>query len=446
MGIRVRAAEVDVPDDDPFRNDLLGRKESAEVLTQLVDGIEGPCVMAIDAPWGAGKTTFLKMWSQHLRNKGFPIVEFNAWETDHAEDPFVALAAELKEGLKAFGDGSLTEKINATTDAAKQVALRTIPGIIRIATAGVLDVQPLIKEAGTLLASYAEKRLERYKDDQESINRFRNKLQEMANTLAQSKKHPLMVFIDELDRCRPSYAVALIEVAKHLFEADHVVFVLAVNRTQLTHSISVLYGSDFDATGYLRRFFDIDFRLPEPDRTLFIRKMSERMQVGENFLLEKFFELSDLSLRQVGQAIHRLGLVAASLPDRALIAATVALIIRTIDADLYWQFVRGNLSDRDLVDAMCERVSIKDEYFEAFIVMAAKEITSSGKNMMYDRQIESPLIDRYREEGGKGHAENVIELVQDYEQRGPYPIDRLGFGFLEVVRRIELLAGSYERS
>ena len=175
---------MDVPDDDPFRNDLLGRKESAKVLTQLVDGIEGPCVMAIDAAWGAGKTTFLKMWSQHLRNEGFPVVEFNAWETDHAEDPFVALAAELKEGLKAFGDESLTEKIKETTKAAGQVALRAIPGIIRMVTAGALDLQLLIeKEAGTLLASYAEKRLDRYKDDQESIKIFRNKLQEMANTL-----------------------------------------------------------------------------------------------------------------------------------------------------------------------------------------------------------------------------------------------------------------------
>ncbi len=448
MGIRIRAAEVDVPDDDPFKNDLLGRKESAEVLTQLVDDIEGPCVMAIDAAWGAGKTTFLKMWSQHLRNEGFPVVEFNAWETDHAEDPFVALAVELKEGLKAFGDESLKEKIKETTEAAKQVALRAIPGIIRLVTAGVLDVQPLIeKEAGTLLASYAEKRLDRYKDDQESINRFRDKLQEMANTLAQSKKHPLMVFIDELDRCRPSYAVALIEVAKHLFGADHVVFVLAVNRSQLAHSISALYGSEFDGTGYLRRFFDIDFRLPEPDRTRFIRDMLDRMQVrGDVDLLNKFFGLSYLSLRQVGQVVHRLGVVAASLSSRALTVATVALIIRTIDSDLYRQFVRGDLSDLELVDAIYRRASIKDEHFEAFIVMAAKEIKSKGINKRYDSQIESPLIDRYREKGGSnqtpGHAENVIELVQYYEQRCPYPIDRRGFGFLEVVRRIELLAGS----
>ena len=262
-----------------------------------------------------------------------------------------------------------------------------------------------------------------------------------------------MVFIDELDRCRPSYALALIEVAKHLFGADHVVFVLAVNRSQLTHSISALYGSDFDATGYLRRFFDIDFRLPEPDRTRFLEVMLNRMMFYGDGInpLKKIFGASDLSLRQLGKAIHHIGLTVASQNDRNISLITgVALVIRTIDSDLYWQFVRGNLSDRDLVDAMCERVSIKDEYFEAIIVMAAKEITSSGKNMMYDRQIESPLIDRYREEGGNsqtpGHAENVIKVVQVYERRGLFPIDKIGFGFLEAVRRIELLAGSYERS
>ena len=72
--------------------------------------------------------------------------------------------------------------------------------------------------------------------------------------------------IDELDRCRPPYAVELLEVAKHLFSVDYIVFVLAVNRPELAHSIRDLYGSGFDAAGYLRRFFDIDFRLPDPER------------------------------------------------------------------------------------------------------------------------------------------------------------------------------------
>ena len=49
--------------------------------------------------------------------------------------------------------------------------------------------------------------------------------------------------VDELDRCRPSYAVELPEVVKHLFTVDGVVFVIAVNRAELTHSIRALYGT-----------------------------------------------------------------------------------------------------------------------------------------------------------------------------------------------------------
>ena len=394
------------------------------------------------------------MWAQHLRNEAFPVVEFNAWETDHADDPLVALASELKDGLSEFADGSFRERIKETTEAAKQVALRAIPGVIRILTAGLLDVQASIgTEVGKLLASYAERSLEKYREDQESIKSFRQKLHVMANELSLSRNHPLMIFIDELDRCRPSYAIALIEVAKHLFGVDGVVFVLAVNRTQLAHSISALYGSKFDATGYLRRFVDIDFRLPEPDRTKFVRDMLNRIQFQhDGALLKKFFGRSDFSLRQVGQAVNRIGIVAASTQNaRLVMMMEAALIVRTIDSDHYHQFVQGNLSDMELVDATYARVDTKDYYFEALIVVAAREIACDRNNQVYDRSIESPLINRYQEEAhnreenqSTGHAEYVIEVVQRLEQRGNY-FGTVTPGFLEAVRRIELLVGTERR-
>ena len=375
MGIRVRPAEIEMPEDDPFKNDLLNRKEPAQILTRLIGGIEGPCVLAIDAAWGAGKTTFLKMWSQHLRNEQFPVVEFNAWETDHARDLFVAIVAELTDGLREFADESLTEKIRDTAEAAKQVALRAIPGAIRILTAGVLDVQPLIeKETGKLLASYAEDRLKKYTEAKDSIEGFRNKLQEMVKSLAVSKSHPLIVMVDELDRCRPSYAVELIEVAKHLFAVDHTVFVLAVNRDQLAHSIKALYGNEFDANGYLRRFFDVDFHLPDPDRKPFIHTMLDSVKVQGDIrnLVEVFFVSPNVSLRQVGQAVHRIGLVVASLNRSAFsaLATGVAVILRTIDDNLYRLFVTGMTSDLEVTDAIFERYAIPKSQKGAYLPMA----------------------------------------------------------------------------
>ena len=236
MRIRIQPREIEVPEDDPFKNDLLGRKEPVEVPTHLVGSLEGPCVLAVDAVWGAGKTTFLKIWAQYLHNQGFPVVRFNAWETDFSGDPFVALSTELTEGLQEYTNESMMKKVD---DSVKEVLRRAAPGAIRLATADILDINPLLeKEFGNALASYAKEGLSAYQEAKKSVKKFRDTLQDMADAVSRSKgSRPLIVMIDELDRCRPSYAVELLEVAKHLFAVDHIVFVLAVNRSELAHSI-----------------------------------------------------------------------------------------------------------------------------------------------------------------------------------------------------------------
>ena len=196
------------------------------------------------------------------------------------------------------------------------------------------------------LAALAEKSLSRYQEAQKSVEAFRGVLQNMANALSKSRENrPLIVVIDELDRCRPSYAVELLETAKHLFAVNNIIFVLAVNRTELAHSIKALYGSGFDAEGYLGRFFDVDFLLPAPDRKAFINALLEATQINDYFgqmqdqidaqvardLLLGFFGMPTLSLRTIAQALHRLGLVLASLPSDGLafaLQAVVALILR----------------------------------------------------------------------------------------------------------------------
>lgn len=75
--VRIQPPALRISEDDPFDSDLLGRKESAEVLTRIVSQTEGPCVLALDAPWGYGKTTFLKMWEFWLRKQEFRVVAFN---------------------------------------------------------------------------------------------------------------------------------------------------------------------------------------------------------------------------------------------------------------------------------------------------------------------------------------------------------------------------------
>lgn len=472
MAIRIQPEEVEIPSEDPFQNDLLGRKESAEVLTRLVDAFEGPCVLAVDAAWGNGKTTFLNMWAQHLLKQEFPVIKFNAWETDFSNEPFVTLSAELTKGLQEYATGpqtektDLTKKINETRKAATEIIRRATPGLLRAATGGLLG-----EEVAQALASYAEDRLSAYEKTQESVEGFRVALEDMAKALSEEREHPLVIMIDELDRCRPSYAVELLEVAKHLFSVDHVVFVLAVNRDQLGHSIRALYGSEFDAEDYLRRFFDIDFQLPEPERDIFIDASLRAVCVPDYFqrtqrsemwsyedalaFFQVFFKSSDLSLRRITQAIHRLGLVLVSLRGKhrlASMAAVVALILRTIDVNLYHRFIRGEASDEQVIDAVFSRPETKDIreekksiLFEAVTILACCEVSGSC-----DDEINTPLMAKYRiwaQSAEKSatpdfpdapRAKDVAYHVHGLLERTPFAY-RTGIGFMHSAQCLELL-------
>ena len=472
MGIRIQPYEIDVPEKAPFENDLLNRKESVETLTQLVANFEGPCVLALDAEWGNGKTTFLKMWSRHLRNKEFPVVEFNAWETDFAQEPFLALSNELTNGLKEYEDGSLENKIELTKKLTKELLVQAVPIGMRLASTS-LGVGALA-DAGDIFASLVKERVDAYGEAKNSIRKFRGTLQDTAVELFEQKGQPLVVMIDELDRCRPSYAVELLEVAKHLFSVDRIVFVLAVNRSELAHSIKALYGSDFDAVGYLGRFFDVDVRLPEPDRDEFVESLLRAIDFDDYFkrtqdpegrgdvqfargVLRSSISCADVSFRRIAQAVHRLGLVLGSLRrDKRSFAVTavVALVMRMIDAELYRRFCRGEASDMEIVDkvyghaAAAGTLGDRDRCdFEATVSAAAREVLGAFPQDL--QQDPSPLLKRYLEEiKGKDdseqssdstikHANRVIEMMTNH-----YMMARRqrGIGFKESVRRIELFS------
>ena len=174
---------------------------------------------------------------------------------------------------------------------------------------------------------------------------------------------------------------------------------LAVNHEQLAHAVKALYGNDFDAEGYLRRFFDIDFRLPEPKRDDFIAQLLSSTGIGESMVpifrntVLSFFDLSPLSLRDIAQAVHRIGLVFNSLSgDRVTMArfAVIALIMRSIDKTIYHRFVYNEISDGQAAKEIFAIPSIEQLrwepsgiLFQIGLVLAYKEvsaITTSRKN------------------------------------------------------------------
>ncbi len=474
MGIRIQPKDIPIPEDDPFQNDLLSRKDTAEILTNLVGSIEGPCVLAVDAEWGNGKSTFLRLWSQHLRNDDFPIVELNAWETDYAENPFVTLSTELTDGLQEHSKSSVQKMIHTVQASAADIALVSVPHILRLVSGGILTGESQLEnEIRKSISEVTGNCLSAYRKARNSVQDFKENLQTMTNKV--SEEHgdkPVLVMIDELDRCRPSYAIEFLEVAKHLFSVDRIIFVLAINRSELSHSVKSLYGQDFDANGYLKRFIDIDFVLPSPNRKQFINDLLIKINLSQYFektndqgaindgfssveiLLGNCLGKSTVSLRQISQAIHRIGLVLASLSEHnsGFIPATVtALIIRTIDEDLYHRFCMENATDIEVIDSIFpgeeNGVMLNELHrylFEGTVILGYQEI--SGKD--------SPLLRKYRAlfedpDFGNGpvteylkNAEAVIDYVRIQLTHAPLDpiICRRTIGFKHAIHRIELFS------
>lgn len=90
---------INIPNNDPFENDKLNREPLIENLTKLITDLNQPFVISINSPWGTGKTVFIKMWEQYLKNKNFVTLFFNAWENDFANEPLISLIGEIKGQL-----------------------------------------------------------------------------------------------------------------------------------------------------------------------------------------------------------------------------------------------------------------------------------------------------------------------------------------------------------
>ena len=274
--MHLRPKEIEPDQKNPFSKDLLNRKQYADVLTQIVKNTEGGFTLSINADWGYGKTTFIKMWEKVLQNEGYQTIYFNAWETDFVADPMMALIDGLRNGFEAKDlPSEHLQKVKVFwKTASKLVQLvpqyRIIGEIAEALQEGIGDCTEDNDE------------LQKCTSIKQLVYTFRKQLSDFAKTIDQEKQ--LIVFVDELDRCRPDYAVQMLERIKHFFTIDNIIFVLSVDKKVLCKSIKAVYGGlEIDTEAYLRRFIDLEFDLPEPNISDFIEAQFENRDIGRYF-------------------------------------------------------------------------------------------------------------------------------------------------------------------
>ncbi|MBZ0133189.1 MAG: KAP family NTPase [Rhodocyclaceae bacterium] len=378
--MKLKAPALEIPAEEPFRNDLLSRGKSAIALTELIRSTDEPLVLCINGSWGEGKSTFLAMWRQLLRNEGIKTLFFNAWENDFADDAFVSLIGDLELGIEELSldpasKTAVTEHLKKAKKFSAGLLKRAIPTAVKIASAGIVNIDELTDAA---FAQYGEKlaeeQIRRYEESKKSVAGFKVQLSELAKRISDSgdehQGNPLIILIDELDRCRPPYAVRILEAVKHLFSVSGVVFVLAMDRQQLGHSIRSMYGAEMDVDGYLRRFIDIDYNLPTPDKGAFCKAQFIRFGLADYFktrtgretqydrgqfeeLFSELFEALSFSLREQERAFTVLSLAIRCTQENyrlypLLLGALILVKIK--NHTLYRGFVSGQRSSKDVLD------------------------------------------------------------------------------------------------
>lgn len=317
--------EVGFGTDDPFNR--IGTSKS---LSELVERIEDPLVIALDGGWGSGKTWFLKRWvgAHRPENDGrATAVYFDAFAHDFMDDPLIALTGVIGDRLPKREESKVWNKVKM---AAAKLAKPAARIGLAVATGGITELAgPVVDVAAEATSKEIEAAAESFwkREDgkRAAMQQLRAALIELTMTEAEADDDPvpLVVVVDELDRCRPDYALALLEVIKHFFSVPNVHFVLGVSLEALGHSVRARYGSGIDAERYLRKFISVSLRLPDqtndhdatPLARAYFKHTASRMGIEPRVIetfdrhLSMLVLTHTLTMRDMNQLLSRLALL-----------------------------------------------------------------------------------------------------------------------------------------
>lgn len=256
-------------EEDIWHDDHLNRSSSSKFLTSYILANPHIKVINVNSPWGSGKSFFLNRWAKEL-SKNHVCVFFDAWASDFSNEPLIALITCIEQQTRdatAIESTATGKKISSTSSnlikkATPLIAKGLVKKFLGVEINEILgdgSAQGVSEAAESLVG----KLIEEQSKISENIEDFKKAVLEKLSQAAlnPSQKAPAFIFIDELDRCRPTYAIELLERIKHFFELEDCRFIVASDSTQLAHSIRAVYGEQFQSETYLSRFFDAEFRL-----------------------------------------------------------------------------------------------------------------------------------------------------------------------------------------
>ncbi|MDX1737091.1 MAG: P-loop NTPase fold protein [Alphaproteobacteria bacterium] len=303
------------------------RKPIAEKAITLLRSEADVSPMIIDGSWGTGKSEFCqKMISlfdqiqqEEDNQQKHTLIYIDAFASDHNNEPLLTILAEIT-------------KRTPKSKSKKEIIKKILPAIRFITKTGLKaganhllkqDSSEIVENFENEILATAEKTIDAgietllkdFEEAEKNMHALKSAIDEITS------ETPMVIFIDELDRCRPDYAINLLEIIKHTFVSDGLQFVLVTNSHQLRASINHCYGANVDAARYLDKFLKFRFRLPKlvqenfRNRNISIQHFKslivksnilETSKIAELSFPMKLIEVKDLSLREVETFVRHL--------------------------------------------------------------------------------------------------------------------------------------------
>lgn len=386
---------------------ITGRNQNIYYLLRLLNFQDEAMSIAINGNWGTGKTFFIKQCQlmldnafscendevqqaieeicpgeeglSNIRKTHFRTAYYDAWEHDSEEDPIASL-------IRCLATTSWSTKAKESL-----IKAANIGASILDATTGI-DLKNLAKILKDNSSAVSEL------DNLEQIKKqFNATLTELA-----PDQGKLIILVDELDRCKPTYAVKLLERIKHYFNNPNVIFIFSVDLSQLQYTINQYYGSQFNGYQYLDRFFDLVISLPEPDIDKYFDNTKNILEAAQHFdksgpkysyyylFCKELVNHFSFSIRQINhfylktnsatynlldQIINPQGIIFQSERNGKFIIYEFLLplmnALNQADIDEYNNFISGNASKETL------NILIKSQYFTKYF----KDISANESNI-----------------------------------------------------------------
>jgi len=430
--MKIVVPALEISEEEGFsQKDIFRRKDFGERLANLFEESKDEMVVGLDAPWGEGKSTFIKMWKGYVeyhRENKFKTIYFDAFANDYQKDPFLALASELYELVEDKSESKKNKFKEKAGNAIKSLTRGALKIGVRTASGGLFDgsiIDSVETEASELVSKQVDNIvgdiLDNSKEDKKSLENFRKYLEQMA--IDEGDGQPIIFIIDELDRCRPDFALELIEQVKHIFSVKGITFLLVLNRKQLEASVKSRYGNDIDSTLYLQKFVKLWLNLPrsfeeyddngEKYLEFAFESMREEDEFKNSYILPtliQFIKLKKLSYRTIEQILTYFAIIhnmssSKKYDDYQVVIAFICYL-KVVQVDVFENIINNTITFSELIEKTNLDKVDDDYHLIEFLIIRIKFDLADEKEKK--RMIEN---EEYKSDFNSYRGNNILNNV-----------------------------------